>query len=147
MTSNFRFYAIFAPFWFVLSRISWLCTFLVNDICRWQMEQHYHRTNKTIGSQPSIDSWFSLVFPLSWHLKKSLVNKLSLALKKVFPFTIFAQCLKIPKKVSFDFASEVSYVYILSGQKFIKNAKNGRFWRVFHNLMLEVRKCYQTGQF
>ena len=27
------------------------------------------------------------------------------------------------KKVSFNIASEASYVYILSGQKFIKNAK------------------------
>ena len=36
-----------------------------------------------------------------------------------------AQCLKITEKVSFNIASEASYVYILSGQKFIKNAKNG----------------------
>ena len=28
------------------------------------------------------------------------------------------------KKVSFNIASEAGYVYILSGQKFIKNAKN-----------------------
>ena len=38
-----------------------------------------------------------------------------------------AQCLKITEKVSFNIASEVSYVYILSGQKLIKNAKNGPF--------------------
>ena len=31
-------------------------------------------------------------------------------------------CLKITQKVSFNIASEASYVYILSGQKFIKNA-------------------------
>ena len=30
-----------------------------------------------------------------------------------------AQCLKITEKVSFNIASEASYVYILSGQKFI----------------------------
>ena len=36
-----------------------------------------------------------------------------------------AQCLKITEKVAFNIASEASYVYILSGQKFIKNAKNG----------------------
>ena len=29
--------------------------------------------------------------------------------------------------------SEASYVYILSEQKFIKNAKNGRFWWFFDN--------------
>ena len=58
-----------------------------------------------------------------------------------------AQCLKNTEKVSFNIASEASYVYILSGQKLIKNAKNGPFWRVFENLKLAVKQCYQTGQF
>ena len=31
------------------------------------------------------------------------------------------------KKVLFNIASEASYVYILSGEKLIKNAKNGPF--------------------
>ena len=44
-------------------------------------------------------------------------------------------------------ASEASYVYILSGQKFIKNAKNSPFWRVFENLKFAVKQCYQTGHF
>ena len=35
----------------------------------------------------------------------------------------------------------------LRGQKFIKNAKNGQFWRVFQILKLAVKQCYQTGQF
>ena len=35
----------------------------------------------------------------------------------------------IRDKVSVNFGSEVSYVYILSGQKLIKNAQNGPFWR------------------
>ena len=43
-----------------------------------------------------------------------------------------AQCLKITEKVAFNNASEVSYVYILSGQKFIKKAK---------------KQCYQIGHF
>ena len=34
------------------------------------------------------------------------------------------------EKVSFVIASEASYVYIWSGQKFIKKGKNGPFWRV-----------------
>ena len=59
----------------------------------------------------------------------------------------WTQCLKITEKVSFNIASEASYVYILSGQKLIKNAKNGPFWRVFENLKLAVKQCYQTGQF
>ena len=50
---------------------------------------------------------------------------------------------KSHQKVSFDIASEASYVYILSGQKFIKNAKNGQLV----NLKLAVKQCYQTGQF
>ena len=58
-----------------------------------------------------------------------------------------ARCLKISEKVSFNIASEASYVYILSGQTLIKNAKNGPFWRVFENLKLAVKQCYQTGQF
>ena len=58
-----------------------------------------------------------------------------------------SQCSKITEKVSFNIASEASYFYILSGQKLIKNAKNGQFWRVFENLKLAVKQCYQTGQF
>ena len=38
-------------------------------------------------------------------------------------------------------------VYILSGEKLIKNAQNGPFWRVFESLKLAVKQCYQTGQF
>ena len=38
-----------------------------------------------------------------------------------------SQCLKITEKVSLKFASEASYVYVLSGQKLIKNAQNGSF--------------------
>ena len=59
----------------------------------------------------------------------------------------FARCLKITEKVSFNIASEASYVYILNGQKLIINAKNGQFWRVFENLKLAVKQCYQTVQF
>ena len=44
--------------------------------------------------------------------------------------------LKITEIVSFNIASEASYVYILSGQKLIRNAKNGQFWRVFENLKM-----------
>ena len=61
-------------------------------------------------------------------------------------FLLMAQCLKITEKVSFNNASEASYDYILSGQKFLKNAKNGLFWRFFENLKLAVKQCYQTGQ-
>ena len=39
-------------------------------------------------------------------------------------FKIPTQCLKITEKVSFNIASEASYIYNLSGQKLIKKAKN-----------------------
>ena len=48
--------------------------------------------------------------------------------------------MKITEKVSFNIASEASYAYILSGQKLIKNAKNGQFWRVFD----KPEACGQT---
>ena len=38
-----------------------------------------------------------------------------------------AQCLKITEKVSFNIASETSYVKILSGRKLIRSAENGPF--------------------
>ena len=57
------------------------------------------------------------------------------------------RCFKITEKVSFNIASEASYSYILSGQKLIKDAKNGPFWRVFENLKLAVKQCCQIGQF
>ena len=44
-------------------------------------------------------------------------------------------------------ANEASYVYILSGQKFIKNAEKRYILRVFENLKFAVKQCYQKGQF
>ena len=51
------------------------------------------------------------------------------------------------EKVVFNIASEASYVYILSGQKLTKNAKNGAFWRLLENLKLAVKQRYQKGPF
>ena len=57
----------------------------------------------------------------------------------LLPFTVFG----IPSKVSFNIASEASYVYILSEHKFIKNAKNWvnlnsneTFWVIFKHYVL-----------
>ena len=38
------------------------------------------------------------------------------------------QCFKIVQKVAFNIASEASYVYILSGQKFMKKCQK---WFIF----------------
>ena len=51
-----------------------------------------------------------------------------------------ARCLKITENVPYNIASEASYVYNLSGQKLIKIAKNGPFWRVFS----KPEACGQT---
>ena len=55
-----------------------------------------------------------------------------------------SRCLKSTEKVSFYISSEASCVHICSEQKLIKNAKNGPFRRVFENLKLAVKQCYQT---
>ena len=57
----------------------------------------------------------------------------------------FPHCLKITENVAFNIASEASYFYILSRQKFIKNAKNGAFWRFFENATFWVifKHCVQ----
>ena len=72
-------------------------------------------------------------------LWEKLFWTITLALSLTTAGKPYTQCLKITEKVSFKFASEASYVYILSGQKLIKNAKNGQFWRVFENLKLAVK--------
>ena len=54
------------------------------------------------------------------------------------------RCLKLTEKVSFNIASEARNVYNLSGQKFIKNAKNGQFWRFFGNLKMRLFWWFST---
>ena len=54
-------------------------------------------------------------------------------------FFWLGRCLKITEKVSFNIASEASYLYILSGQKLIKNAKIGQLVQVFEYLKLAVK--------
>ena len=71
-----------------------------------------------------------LVFCFIWSTHVFLTKHI----KKQATFAPFPRCLKITEKVSFNIASEANYVYILSRQKLINNAKNGPFWRVFENL-------------
>ena len=59
--------------------------------------------------------------------------------------THLAQCLKITEKVSFNIASEASYIYIWVDKSSLKMPKNGPFVRVFENLKLAIKQCYQTG--
>ena len=48
------------------------------------------------------------------------------------------------ENVSFNIASEASYVYIFSGQKFMKK---GQKWSILASFWKTVKQCYQTGQF
>ena len=50
-----------------------------------------------------------------------------------------ARCLKITEKVSFYIASEASYGYILSVEKFIENTINLKFWQIFENLKISAK--------
>ena len=52
---------------------------------------------------------------------------LLLLLEKIWSYLLLARCLKITEKVSFNIVSAANYVYILSGQKFLRNAKNDQF--------------------
>ena len=78
-----------------------------------------------------------VLYPQSHFCTKKFpfLPRISTLPKMYIPLTIFApkwaRCLKITEKVSFNIASEASYVYIMSRQQLIKNAKNGPFWRVF----------------
>ena len=57
---------------------------------------------------------------------------------------MFTQCLKIAQKVTFNITSEANYVYILSGQKFIKNAKNNQFSGFSKNWKCNILSYIQT---
>ena len=67
---------------------------------------------------------FSQLFPPSFLRKESCQKLLDYWLVDALVRPIESQCLKITEKVL------ASHVYILIGQKFIKNAKNGQFWRI-----------------
>ena len=62
--------------------------------------------------------WSSLLQILSEKKEETITN----LLVENIDFVKLERCLKITEKVSFNIASEASYVYILSGQKLIKNA-------------------------
>ena len=57
------------------------------------------------------------------------------------------QCLKITEKVSFNIASEASYVFILSRQYFIKNAKIGHFGEFLKTWSLRSKSVTRQLQF
>ena len=57
------------------------------------------------------------------------------------------QCLKITEKVAFNIASEASYVYGLSGQKFIENAKHSHFGKFMKTWSLQSNSVTRQVNF
>ena len=53
---------------------------------------------------------------------------------------------KCPKK-SHSTLRAKRHMFTFWGEKFIKNAKNGPFWRILKTLSFAVKQCYQTGHF
>ena len=83
----------------------------------------------------------------AYAIRTRHVTKKIAAKPKYFLFLLillFGQLLKVFENVLFNIASEASYIYILSGQKFTKNATK---MVDFENLKLMVKQCYQTGHF
>ena len=70
-------------------------------------------------------------------LHTAKVNKFEQLLSRPLHW-LCTHCLKITKKVAFNIANEASYIYILSGQKFIKNAK------ISPLVFLKLEACGQT---
>ena len=63
-----------------------------------------------------------------------LYDIFSLTTNELLIGTFSSRCLKITQKVSFNIASEASYIYISKVNKSsLKLPKNGQFWRVFEN--------------
>ena len=100
---------------------------------------HLHRLQIRNLHRLQMQDFCSFGFTLDWSILWRFRRNIRLKYK--------CTVVENHRKVSFNIASEASYVYILSGQKLIKNAKNGPFWRVFENLKIVVKQCSQTGQF
>ena len=86
-----------------------------------------------------------LLLPLCYTKDKRLLRLLEIM--KAIYFELLISLFKVLHGVWKSQKKYHSTFNILSGQKLIKNAKNGPFWRVFEKMKLAVKKCYQTGQF
>ena len=109
-------------------------------IYRFLREQQYPRhlrQNKTNALLASI----SITHCIIW-LPFSVFNILA----DLWPDTVSFCTMFENHRKSLILHCEQRYIYVLSGQKLIENAKYVQFWGVFENLKLAVKQCYQTGQ-
>ena len=118
----------------------------------WRFQHREYCARRTNSYQSRSSKIFSFVEKCTFETSNILglfsaawthcVKSPNFVQKLIFVFIVFEN--HIENQI--NIASEASYVYILSGQKFIKNANNGLFWLDFENLKLAVKQCYQTGQ-
>ena len=91
-----------------------------DDVRLWILPNHYNNLQyyspqQSRSSMLQSQSKFTWTWTNEWKTFKRYA-KIQIIL--LLAFTL-ARCLKITEKVSFNIASEASYVYILSGQKLI----------------------------
>ena len=72
-----------------------------------------------------------------------IIERVQIGRKYVGTYTVFEN----HKKVSFNIASEASYIYIFSGQKFIKKGQTCSNLASFWKSEVYGQTVYQTGQF
>ena len=103
--------------------------------------QHSFGTNNNHQSCYCYSSLFCFIKPIffNWHMEGALVLFLHIIYhalcilmmefcQKIFMCAKkYSACLKITEKVSFNITSKV---YIFSGQKLSKSAKNSQFWKL-----------------
>ena len=98
------------------------------DLKEYVNEEVWDYGREISNSKKAIFTTFSPFFFAQRKLPKVTRLLASWRFSKAYRITVFENHRKSL------IASEASYVYILIGQKFIKNAKNGQFWRILKNL-------------
>ena len=108
------------------------CIYLVNKMLKGDPKKGFSILQSLTTHLTSSRNCFKPSGSGHWNLNKDFTLRWNEADQATEPLTLisnthWAQCLKIDQKVAFNIASEASYLYISSGLKFIKNAKNGQF--------------------
>ena len=98
------------------------------DLKEYVNEEVWDYGREISNSKKAIFTTFSPFFFAQRKLPKVTRLLASWRFSKAYRITVFENHRKSL------IASEASYVYILIGQKFIKNAKNGQFWRILKTL-------------
>ena len=81
----------------------------------------------------------SLMPPEYYSRDKQLIGA------QVDQVSIFSTVFENPAKSLIQHCERSELCLHFEWTKVHKNAKNGQFWRLFENLKLAVKQCYQTG--